>query len=307
MLLLTSDDEERLELALSEVLPIVQDNHVEVGRVLRDEQCRPREHFGYLDGRSQPLFFKDALDKDTSVARWKPAAPLKLALIADPGAEDKGGYGSFLVFRKLQQDVAQFDAMVGDLAQAIDPAEPDLARAGAMLMGRFKDGTPLVLSDKPEALPVPANDFDHKTEDPHFLRCPAFAHTRRSNPRSDQPDQTTKVQQSRIARRGVPYGEPGDKEVGLLFAAFMSSIVGQFVTIQRSWANTPHFMLGQPGIDPVIGQGAANPDQDFPKHWNGVPDDSRKTFRLEHAVTLLGGDYFFAPSIPFLDSLKDPA
>ncbi len=35
----------------------------------------------------------------------------------------------------------------------------------------------------------------------------------------------------------------------------------------------------------------------------GDPDAGRKAFIFESAVTLRGGEYFFAPSIPFIRSL----
>ena len=51
-----------------------------------------------------------------------------------------------MVYRKLQQDVAGFNQDVLALAAklGVDPA-----LAGAYVVGRFKEGTPVVLSDTP--------------------------------------------------------------------------------------------------------------------------------------------------------------
>ena len=124
-------------------------------------------------------------------------------------------------------------------------------------------------------------------------------------------------------RRGIPYGKPmpgvaditgveaddnPEAQRGLLFMCFQHNIEEQFEFIQRTWADNEHFPSGIPtlglfqkdtGDDPVIGQ---DPDesQRWAKTWG---EKGKKAFNFESAVTLKGGEYFFAPSIPFLRSL----
>ncbi|MCX6593511.1 MAG: Dyp-type peroxidase [Acidobacteria bacterium] len=304
LLWLTSDDPKTLVIAEGQAVARVGEAncHVEPGKLLFNAAGRTKEHFGYADGISQPLFFSDSIEAFT---KWDPSAPLSLALLPDPGVPPGEGYGSFLVFRKLEQDVPQFEDMVSTIAKTIDAQSPQThqERAGAMLVGRHKDGTPLVLDPAPQG--TAANDFSNRDEDLEFTRCPGFSHVRRVNPRSDLILMKSFVRDSRIIRRGVPYGEQGGHPVGLLFAAFMSSIVGQFATLQRLWANSLELIRDQPGLDPVIGQvapGTVIPALQFPKAWNGPKGDT-VSVSLSQAVKMRGGEYFFAPSIPFLRRL----
>jgi len=122
----------------------------------------------------------------------------------------------------------------------------------------------------------------------------------------------------RITRRGIPYGsrpehpnafqaleELPTRGVGLLFMCFQASIADQFAFIQASWANNENFVAPDTGRDPVIGQaGAGEPIQPaWPVQW-GQPDTKSAAFG--GFVTLKGGEFFFAPSIPFLKVLAPP-
>ena len=74
------------------------------------------EHFGYVDGRSQPLFLKDEVDKEPR-EHWDPAFPLSNVLVADPLAADPDRhFGSYFVFRKLEQNVRAFKEIEQELA-----------------------------------------------------------------------------------------------------------------------------------------------------------------------------------------------
>src|SRR5262249_37013322 len=128
----------------------------------------------------------------------------------DPGAAGGNAFGSYFVFRKLEQNVRAFtraeDALGRQLARLDPHFDPELA--GAMIVGRFEDGAPVVLQRGP-GMPNPvANDFDF-AGDPDGLKCPFHAHIRKANPRGD----TTRLggtlasERSHImARRGIPYG-----------------------------------------------------------------------------------------------------
>jgi deferrochelatase/peroxidase EfeB len=93
-------------------------------------------------------------------------------------------------------------------------------------------------------------------------------------------------------------------DVGLLFMCFQASIRHQFAFMQRAWCNAANFVRNGTGLDPVIGQPPAPPamEQSWPKDY-GNPGSVK--FRFEHFVRVRGGEYFFAPSLPFLNSLCD--
>ena len=103
------------------------------------------------------------------------------------------------------------------------------------------------------------------------------------------------------------------KDVGLLFMCFQQNVEDQFEFIQRTWADNEHFPTGIPtlgvfqkdtGDDPLIGQNK-DESQRWPKSW-GDKDAGKKTFNFESAITLEGGEYFFAPSMAFLKGLATP-
>jgi deferrochelatase/peroxidase EfeB len=88
-----------------------------------------------------------------------------------------------------------------------------------------------------------------------------------------------------------------------LFICYQSNVEEHFEFIQRTWVDNESFPRGilfqkETGDDPLIGQ---NHDeaQRWPKKW-GEESEGTKTINFDSAVTLRGGEYFFAPSIPFL-------
>ncbi|HEY2733225.1 MAG TPA: hypothetical protein VGI70_04535, partial [Polyangiales bacterium] len=125
--------------------------------------------------------------------------------------------GTFLVLRKLKQDVDAFQAFVG--------ADESAAISGTL--GRDENGEPLIQSNDPAR----TNDFDY-AKDAHGELCPLHAHIRRANPRSLERVGFV----PRILRRGFSYGPEQDGERGLMFMAYNASIGAQFEVIQR-WLN----------------------------------------------------------------------
>ena len=300
----------------------------EEGIVLRRRNAagdhEPVEHFGYFDGISNPLFTKEDLDDERPENRgrtaWDAGARLSLVLTDDPFTGEADAFGSYLVYRKLGQNVRAFNDRVRALAQAVNMSE-DLA--GAMVVGRFKDGTPVLKSNVPSPGPELANDFAFE-EDGKGARCPFHAHIRKVNPRGTTPLTSMESERRRrIVRRGIPYGKPmpgiadptesdvnPDAPRGLLFLCFQKNVEDQFEFIQRTWVDNEHFPTGVPtlgvfqrdtGDDPLIGQDR-DEAQRWPKKWGNARGE-RKTFNFESPVTLKGGEYFFAPSLPFLRSI----
>jgi len=78
------------------------------------------EHFGNQDGISDPIVIKQDAEKQRQVRggdKWDPEAPLSLLLHREPGAAER--YGSFLVFRKLEQNVKGYHQALDDLAKVL--------------------------------------------------------------------------------------------------------------------------------------------------------------------------------------------
>ncbi len=272
-------------------------------RTFPDGVERTIEHFGFEDGISNPqLILQDAIREreERGATHWDGVGSLDLVLVAEPGAPDR--FGSFLVFRKLEQDVHGFAAAVDTLAAQLGVSAAD---AGALAVGRFADGTPVV----PATAPKPGaklNDFTFAAADPAGARCPFHAHIRKTNPRGDLPIGLPIERSFRIVRRGVTYGARPDLAaaaaegrlpstgVGLLFMSYQARL-DQFA-IQQEGSDSNDFRDPATGVDAVIGQNEAP----VPQEW---PTGSGRRFTMANFVRMLGGEYFFAPSMAFLREL----
>lgn len=282
------------------------------GPSINEPKGRGIEHFGYVDGRSQPLMLTDDVARETTqnggIDKWDPSfGPGEAALVRDPHGTTADSYGSFLVYRKLEQNVKDFKAREDALAAALGLVDPDDERAGAMVVGRFEDGTPLIL-EKTATDPNPTpNNFNY-VSDPQGLKCPIHGHVRKVNPREASDEQRSHL----MPRRGIPFGDPDrDLEdeakfpthgVGLLFMAYNQSLERQFEVTQRFWANSFDFPDGTgAGPDPIIGQGA-HPDATWRPGFGDAGGEI--AFGFQNFVTMKGGEYFFAPSRGFLKGLS---
>ncbi len=311
----------------------------EAGYVLRDLKNIPVGSFGFADGISQPLFLKSDYDtycESQDLRQWDPKASLKLILKKDPFGEPYS-YGSYCVFQKLETNSKCFEEKVDQLAKKL---ECDRERASALVIGRFKDGTPLDLSDQPnqnDGSSTP-NSFNY-ADDPIGIKCPLQAHIRKVNPRKDNAArEESRRTKSRIFRAGITYfddlkspkasdmsqicGNKLDylKEVstksltaniesisGLLFVCFQSSIVSQFSKIQTEWADDRKFpRVGDPKyLDPIIGHPfTSKPEQTAPdpQEWPTKKgnEENFSSFPFYGCVKNRGGEFFFAPSISCL-------
>lgn len=286
--------------------------HREDGFILRNQAGQIIEHFGFVDGVSQPLFLKrdiiSARTKDTGFDHWDSRASLDILLAKDPNGRTEDSYGSYLVYRKLEQNVKAFRQDQEQLAKTLN-IQDDLA--GALIVGRFYDGTPVTLSDTPTASTTPINNFNFDN-DSAGTKCPFHAHIRKTNPRGDTGkvetspgfDEALEVErQHRIARRAVSYGtnnpaqEP-ETDSGLLFLCFQADIENQFNFMQTRWANAKNFVQVNVGPDPLIGQPEGT--QKWPENW-GQHETVDYKFKLW--INMKGGEYFFTPSISFLTNI----
>jgi len=301
-------------------------NKDDARKQLGDDDRRPIEHFGFIDGISNPLFVENEVqpvkvnEPVEAYGRYDPWAPLHLALAKDPNGEPHE-YGSYLVFMKLEQNVQAFKASVGKLAKRLN-ISTDLAEA--FVVGRFRDGTPVALSSRNGNYPIQNNfDYrdDHGASDVEGLRCPLHAHTRKVNRRDS-------YRETRIVRRGLTYGYRNyhydDKSgylqfddeptggVGLLFMCFQRDIERQFGSIMNDWAsqNSPQYGAG---YDPIIGQIArvtrVEDTQRWRDRWGPSLDARIDSLSFPNAapfqtfITVKCGEYFFAPSLGFLKNI----
>jgi len=295
---------------------------VEEGLARRNSDNQGIENFGYVDGRSQPLMLDEDIKKEADaggIDKWNPTIPLSQVLVPCPGGGLDVSFGSYFVFRKLEQNVRGFKtqelALAGELEKQSGKNPGELA--GAYVVGRFENGTPTAVSQTEIPLVPPVLNNFNFDDDPNGFKCPFAAHIRKSNPR----DPTIKSTDRLMARRGILYGERADDPndnvvtnkpeggVGLLFMAYQSDLVAQFEFTQSSWVNNPGFHFKSPvqpvGIDPVIGQ-VANPPQPgsgqhYPLEWKTGPLST--PFDFSGFVKMKGGEYFFAPSVSFFKQL----
>jgi Dyp-type peroxidase family len=286
-----------------------------------------REHFGFADGFSQPAL-EGIADADTIRGEgvpeqddWRPLALGEFIL----GYEDEesrsdakrrlpsaptdplGRSGSYLVWRKLQEDVALFRRTISAGARLY--ADGDEAKLMAKVVGRWPNGAPLVTA--PAAQPADfdpgapgSNDFRYAS-DPDGRRCPLGAHVRRSNPRDTLGFEGKLSFRHRIIRRGMPYGpelapgstEDDHQERGLVFACFNASISRQFESIQRQWLNDGNsFHLGG-DTDFILGAPSGKMTIQGDPPFFLAPQGP--------FVTLRGGEYLFAPGMTALAAIAD--
>jgi Dyp-type peroxidase family len=277
------------------------------------------EHFGYADGFSQPdIEGVEPAPRTRQGALaghdWRAVRTGEFllgypdeegVLPAAPQPDDLARNGSYLVYRKLRQDVAAFRRQLADAAHGFDGGEAKLA---AKLVGRWRDGTPLDLSpehpDQALAADPERNNAFTFADDPDGYRCPMGAHVRRVNPRLSLPFDGKLVNRHRLVRRGMPYGPPlppgtGDDGVdrGVLFLCFQADIERQFEFIQSQWLNDGNpFGLGA-DKDVLLG----DHDGTGKATINGAPPFFLSA--LTRVVTAAAGEYLFMPGVNGLDYL----
>jgi Dyp-type peroxidase family len=270
-----------------------------------------REHFGFADGFAQPAI-RDPIAGPSRGhgtvhpnGRWRDVEPGEFVLgqpneDGDPAPAPGGPLGrngTYMVLRKLHQDVALFNAYLRDAAGG-DPALEELL--AAKVVGRWRDGTPLALSpDRPD--PAIAGDRDRINDfryagDEAGLRCPLGAHVRRTNPRDAFVGDGRLTARHRIVRRGMPYGPPpadryaGDGvDRGLIFVCFQASLERQFETIQRLWVmDGDAFCVGD-DRDLLLAE-------EDPEGKMTIPGDPPRFLSPYRSfVTTRGGEYLFVP------------
>jgi deferrochelatase/peroxidase EfeB len=322
----------------------------EAGYRLKNPEGHSVVSFGFADGISQPIFLKSDYEKYLARQRvgredarkWDPQASLSLALVKDPLGEAYS-YGSYCVFQKIETNNDIFAQQLQKLKSTL---AVDDEQANALVMGRFKDGTPLALSAQPGLVSGSANaDIDNFNfaDDLEGNKCPLHAHIRKVNPRHDDAQLAeNRRNNNRIVRAGMTYfDDPQSRSSsdklkvclqkldylrklsgrtiaenvpsisGLLFVCFQSNIGNQFGFIQRQWADDSEFPQEREEgtnkyLDPIVGHPAninrqkLPSAQEWPNKW-GEPARAAQSFW--GCARVLGGEFFFVPSISFLKKI----
>ncbi len=199
-------------LAEQGILPVVDpiDGYVNDGR----------EHFGFVDGLSQPLIkgwphrtnsvrppaptppakwdevepgevvlgYNDNYDRPAEGPTVKAAADRRSTLPDAPWAKGRhhlGHAGTYLVFRQLAQDVGRYRRFVATAseASAVRGERHSPEQVGAKMVGRWASGASLALSPDADPGTAGSNDFGYHDRDQPGFGCPLGAHVRRANPR----------------------------------------------------------------------------------------------------------------------------
>lgn len=267
-------------------------------------ELRQREHFGYRDGISEPRL--DGLAGTGDFVLGYPDTNGQESTSGPPWTRD----GSYLVFRRLHQDVAGFHHALEALFAT--SGLKNRAQLGAKLFGRWPSGAkladPIQPGDPPGAGSPAEYNADEFAADPNGERVPLFAHVRKAHPR----DAKAGGLNHRILRRGIAYGPPlvptepdglpqdDGRDRGLLFAAYQVDLSGQYERVQR-WLNDRNLPVPQSGEDVIAGQGAD------PAHVSlRSSNNMTTTFDMHHYVSMTGGGYFFTPSLSAVQFLADP-
>jgi Dyp-type peroxidase family len=218
--------------------------------------------------------------------------------------------GSYLVFRRLRQDVAGFRAFLAESAEALSRQSgfkgvtPEWV--GARVVGRWPSGAPVArvpygddpalgvdrlannvfgfaadAAEDPLVAGLKAGYWPGAKADPVGLTCPMAAHLRKVNAREAANDLGGRRASfsRRILRRSLPFGpalgelsgdDPADGNRGLLFACYQASIEDQFEFLCNGWMGSSMRPRSPGGFDMMIGQ-------------NGMPGDRR-----ERSCTVFG-------------------
>ncbi len=336
VVIVASDERDELQAYVDFILDAATSNGLELLGIERGNALpgalRGHEHFGYKDGVSQPSI--QGVDQGPNLlSPWD--FVVNAVDAAPPASPQQAGYppppapapvppwthqGSYLVFRRLRQNVPLFNEWEEQEA----PHNLDSDRFGAKVVGRYEDGAPYERvpgcpydpnAGQPSAhgehdilRPENINNFDYGADQDGQL-MPHAAHIRKVNPRG-----SFGAPNVRIIRRGIAYGAPYDPvaeddapggkntDRGLLFAAYQASIVRQFEFIQQTWSNSAGFPAGvnpPPGQDVIIGQTASG-TREFVVP---LPAQPHTIQNIPAFVTTTGTLYCFSPSISALKKL----
>jgi deferrochelatase/peroxidase EfeB len=98
----------------------------------------------------------------------------------------------------------------------------------------------------------------------------------------------------RIARRSIPFVS-GERR-GLLFQSYQAHLAEQFEFILLTWFAGNDSPEPGAGHDPLL-----QPPKGTTPQWPKKPDGVKRVpLSLQRFIRIIGGAYFYTPSIPFL-------
>jgi Dyp-type peroxidase family len=311
------------------------------------------EPFGFHDGISQPSIAGitgDGVPTGEFILGYQnhyqiiPPAPVVPAALdrhavlpplanpyhASQQLRDLGINGSYVVYRKLQQDVAGFWQFMKREAVRTTGAEDtgQMIWLASRCVGRWPSGAPLVLAkdaDDPRA--GDRDDFLYG-DDPDGLACPLGAHIRRTNPRDvikpyANAQSLSMSEAHRLLRRARAFGpalfdpsmlsDPANMDSrkalleladdglarGIHFFCINANIRSQFEFVQQTWCNNPRFGGLNDNKDPILGDNART-DQTSSHMIIPRRPVRVRTAALPRFVKVRGGAYLFMPSLTAL-------
>jgi Dyp-type peroxidase family len=309
--------------------------HAQSAAQRRNADGQVIEHFGFRDGISQPQLqgfidpknaasdhggpvkpgeFLLGYENEYAEIPHGPEVPAELdaseVLPAgqETGWKDLGNNGTYLVMRKLRQDVEAFEHFL-EAHKSMAVGETDEKKKqwlAAKLIGRWPNGAPLRPGeDSPppssaEDRSGPDNSFGFAEKDLQGYGCPVASHIRRANPRDALPPTAELSRQvsrrHRLLRRGITYSDGADK--GMIFLALNANIARQFEFLQQTWLNNGKFGGRYAERDLLGTQGAGAmtlPQQPVRRCVEGIG----------RFVTVRGGAYFFLPGLKALKFLTN--
>lgn len=313
----------------------------------------PKEHFGYTDGISDPYYVgfpgnpKRVLGrgKQTKDGGWEPLATGEFVLGHIDEAQEYppapkpvllARNGTYMVYRKLHENVATFDQYLEREGQTYPGGKELLA---AKFVGRWRDnGAPLVSAPDAkskaewDAAFAKADDEEKDRmlsgftydQDMSGSRCPFSAHMRRINPRASlqvkrgvtpgsmevNPDAFDTpgalANRRRLIRRGLPYGKSVQRDSdrgnhGIVIMMLNADINRQFEFVQQQWINYGNDFRAGNDKEILLG----NHGKEFPSKavLQVDPESDQAPYFLRNIPRLVetrGGDYFFMPSMTAL-------
>ena len=307
------------------------------------------EHFGFADGISSPGIlgeFEAAGERSHVTTRYgvpsrdgiefgKPGQPLIWPGRVLVGMPRSGGdvpaasplyrNGSFLVFRRLQQDVGAFYADTDALAIALGAQLSlplDGTRLREVIVGRRQNGQPLMRDGAGPDGHFELNYFGYANAAPDLTladgsvvrgaardltgaRCPFWAHIRKVNPRDGANDLAEDAHNLQVLRRGVPFGPAYDhsqpsaainrQERGLLFMSYQRNISSQFLALNSHWMNQFEVPAGT-GHDLLVGLTQDATGRCAPRRADWPGTSLQFSTPARPWVIATGGAYLFAPS-----------
>ena len=315
VMVVVSPDEERLEAALEPARNTYR-GMSGIEAIWR-QNCHAlpteTEPFGFRDGISHPAIEGSGIPGSNPKEEPLKAGEFVLGYPDEIGGVQKtvpevlGRNGTYVVFRKLHQRVAEFRRFLKSHSE--NPEAEELM--AAKMMGRWRSGAPLALCPFHDDPTLGAdskrnNDFLFQADDPTGFKTPCGSHIRRTNPRDAQIAGMARIH--RMIRRGTAYGpllpdgvlEDDGADRGLMFAFVGAHVGRQFEFVQSEWINDGIFFGGGDDRDPITGSNAAGgsftvPRKPLRKRLQGIP----------HFVVTRGGEYCFMPGLRALRWLAD--